>query len=71
MDDEATEKELLAMLQEPTAKQVRRDQIKADVILQIIGRAMAPAINAMLADAVPAGAWVDGDTQQGGETDDV
>ncbi len=42
--------ELLDMLAEPTAEKVRRDQIKADVLLRDIGRALAPLINVHLAN---------------------
>lgn len=42
------EQELLEMLQEPTAEKVRRDQIKADILMQQVGRALAPQINAAL-----------------------
>lgn len=44
------ESELMAMLQEPTVEKVRSDQIKADMLLRDIGRALAPMINAHLAN---------------------
>lgn len=44
------EAELLAMLQEPTAEKVRRDQIRADILMRDVGRALAPMVNSMLAD---------------------
>ena len=44
------EAELLAMLQEPTAKRVRREQDRADILMRDVGRALAPMVNAMLAD---------------------
>jgi|TARA_R110000744_G_scaffold22108_1_gene56802 hypothetical protein len=45
-----TEKELLAMLQEPTADKVRREQVGPDVLLRDLGRDLATLINAKLAD---------------------
>ena len=44
------DEELLKMRQEPTSEKVRRDNIKADILLQQFGRAIAPQINKMLAD---------------------
>jgi hypothetical protein len=44
------EAELMAMLQEPTAEKVRRDQIKADTLMRDFGRALAPLINAHLSN---------------------
>ena len=45
-----TEDELLAMLREPTAERVRRDQARADILMRDVGRALAPVVNSMLAD---------------------
>jgi len=45
-----TEDELLAMLSEPTANKVRRDQARADIALIALGRAFAQLVNADLAD---------------------
>ena len=47
MGDEI-EAELLAMLQEPTADRVLRDKIRADRLMLIVGRAIAPQVNAAL-----------------------
>jgi hypothetical protein len=44
-----TEQELLDMLKEPTVDKVRRDQIKADILLRDVGRALAPLVNDRLA----------------------
>lgn len=44
------EAELMAMMQEPTAEKVRRDQIRGDVLMRDLGRALAPLVNNMLAD---------------------
>lgn len=43
-----TEQELLDMLSEPTVERVRRDQINGDILMQRLGQALAPDINAML-----------------------
>lgn len=40
----------LAQLLEPTVEEIRRDKIKADILLQQVGRAIAPQVNAALAD---------------------
>lgn len=45
-----TEKELLEMLKEPTANKVCRDQVRADMLMRDVGRALAPLVNTMLAD---------------------
>lgn len=44
-----TEAELLAMLREPSAEKVKRDQVRADILMRDVGRALAPLINAHLA----------------------
>lgn len=43
------EEELLAMLSDPTADKVRRDQIRADILMRDVGRAIAPQVNEILA----------------------
>ena len=50
LPDDPIEAELLAMLQEPTAEKVRREQIKADILMQRVGRAIAPAMNKCFAN---------------------
>lgn len=49
MDDDI-EAKLLAMLKEPTAEKVRRDQVRAELLMRARGRAFELKINAMLAD---------------------
>lgn len=44
------EAELMAMLQEPTAEKVKREQIRGDVLMRDLGRALAPLVNNILAD---------------------
>lgn len=48
MDD--IDRELIEMLQEPTARQVQRKLFKHEDMLTSIGRAIEPEVNALLSD---------------------
>ena len=49
MTNEA-EQELLSMLTEPTSEQVRKKVMAQDIAMARVGRALAPAVNKVLAE---------------------
>lgn len=51
-EDDPIDAELLAMLREPTSDKVQLDQVRADILMRDVGRALAPMVNLMLADLV-------------------